>query len=70
MRARELTLLPASRLAYLEQCWRAYPSAAGGGADKLTSPASTQAWIQGSELAHPNIYIICELLLHLKGWFC
>jgi hypothetical protein len=31
------------------------------------SSATTQAQIQGSELAHPNIYIICKWLRHMKG---
>ena len=38
-------------------CWRA-----GG----LTNSATIQAQIQGSELAHPNIYPIIELLEHVK----
>ena len=33
----------------------------------LTNSASTQAQIQGSELAHPNIYPIYELLEFMKG---
>ena len=33
----------------------------------MTSSATTQAQIQGFELAHPNIYPICELLEHMKG---
>lgn len=34
--------------------------------DELTNSATTQAQIQGSELAHSNIYIISELLEHVK----
>ena len=33
----------------------------------MTSSATTQAQIQGFELAHPNIYLIYELLEHVKG---
>lgn len=33
----------------------------------LTSLTTTQAQIQGSELAHQKIYIICEWLGHVKG---
>lgn len=42
----------------LGQCWRA-----GG----LNSSATTQAQIQGSELAHPNIYPVYALLERVKG---
>jgi hypothetical protein len=34
---------------------------------KLSSSATTQAQIQGSEMAHPKIHIICEWLGHVKG---
>ena len=52
----------------LEQCW----TTGSGGAEKgeageLTSSATTQAQIQGSELAHPRIYIIYKRLGHMKG---
>lgn len=33
----------------------------------LTNSATAQAQIQGSELAHPKIYIICEHLGCVKG---
>lgn len=33
----------------------------------LTNSATSQAQIQGSELAHPKIYIICEHLGCVKG---
>ena len=33
----------------------------------MTSLANTQVQIQGFELAHPKIYIICELLRCMKG---
>jgi len=33
----------------------------------LTNSATSQAQIQGSELAHPKIYIICEQLGQVKG---
>jgi hypothetical protein len=36
-------------------------------ASELASPATTQAWLQGSELAHLKIHIICERLECLKG---
>ena len=34
---------------------------------KLTNLATTQAPIQGFELAYPNIYFVYELLEHTKG---
>jgi hypothetical protein len=33
----------------------------------LTSSSTSQAQIQGFELAHPNIYPIDELLKYMKG---
>jgi hypothetical protein len=33
----------------------------------VSSSATTQTQIQGSELTHPKIYIICERLGHVKG---
>jgi hypothetical protein len=36
-------------------------------AGKLTNSAPTQAQIRGFELAHPNIYPICELQECVKG---
>ena len=36
-------------------------------AGRLTSSATTQAQIQGFELAQPNIHPICELLECVKG---
>ena len=33
----------------------------------LTSKATTQAQVQGSELTHPTIYISCEWLGCVKG---
>lgn len=36
-------------------------------ARRLTNSAATQTQIQGSELAHPNVYSTCELLEHVKG---
>ena len=36
-------------------------------AGRLTNSATTQAQIQGFELAHPNIYPIYELLECMKG---
>lgn len=47
----------ASKLALVVWLWES---------DELTNSATTQAQIQGSELAHPNIYIISELLEHVK----
>ena len=38
-----------------------------GRAVRLTNSVTTQAQIQDFELAHPNIYPICELLEHVKG---
>lgn len=35
-------------------------------AGELTNSVPTQTQIQGSELAHPNIYCIYELLEHMK----
>lgn len=32
----------------------------------LTNPATTHAQIQGSEVAHPNIYLIFAVLEHMK----
>ena len=40
-----------------------YESRRAGG---LTTSAITQAQIQGFELVHPNIYLIYELLEHVK----
>lgn len=37
------------------------------GAGRLTGSDSTQAHIQGFQLAHPNIFLIYELLEHKKG---
>ena len=37
-------------------------------ANRLTCSAITLAQIQGSELAHPKIYIICDL--PVEGWSC
>lgn len=34
---------------------------------KLTSSATTQVQIHGLELAYPNIYLVYELLEHVKG---
>jgi hypothetical protein len=42
--------------------WCGYRRAVG-----LTNLATTQAQIQSFELAHPNIYLIYELLEHMKG---
>lgn len=36
-------------------------------AGRLTNSASNQAQIQGYDLAHPKIYLIRELLEHMKG---
>ena len=38
-----------------------------GKASRLTSSDTSQAQIQGFELAHPNIYPIDELLEHMNG---
>lgn len=38
-----------------------------GRPDRLINPATTQVQIQGFVLAHPKIYIIYELLGHVKG---
>ena len=37
------------------------------GCAELANSATTQAQIQGFELTHPNIYLICELLEPMKG---
>lgn len=36
-------------------------------AGRLRNSASTQTQIQGSELSQPNIYLVYELLVHMKG---
>jgi len=36
-------------------------------AGRLTNSATIQDQIQDHELAHPNIYPICELLEHMRG---
>ena len=41
-----------------------------GRASRLGSSATIQAQIQGSELAHLKVYILCELLEHGKGPIC
>lgn len=38
-----------------------------GRASELNCSDASQAQIQGSELAHPNIYSISELLVCIKG---
>ena len=61
VRAGALTLLPHGRAGELIPVVQVQKS---GQAD---SSATTQAQIQGFELAHPKIYIIHELLEHMKG---
>ena len=56
-----MTLLPHGRAGELIPVVQVQKS---GQAD---SSATTQAQIQGFELAHPKIYIIHELLGHMKG---
>lgn len=34
---------------------------------RLTNTATTPAYIQGFELVHCYVYLICELLEHMKG---
>jgi hypothetical protein len=36
-------------------------------AGRLINSATTQTQIQGFELAHPNVHLICELLERAKG---
>ena len=36
-------------------------------AGRLTNSAITQDQVQGFDLAHPNIYLIYELLKYVKG---
>ncbi|KAL6040919.1 hypothetical protein STEG23_037895 [Scotinomys teguina] len=38
-----------------------------GGTGWLTNSATTQVQNLGYELAHHNIYLICDLLEHVKG---
>ena len=51
-----------------EQCWRAHSGSADKGkkAGGLTTSATTQAQIQGSEMALPQIYSICKRLGQVK----
>jgi hypothetical protein len=72
MRAGKLTLPPADGgigWPSWKTFWRACPGGGnkGGLACWLISSAATQAQIQGFELAHPKIYIICDLLGFMKG---
>ena len=54
-------------LSWTWHCWRAHPSDVDTWANRLTNSYNTQAQIQGFELAHPQIYLINELLEHVKS---